>query len=184
MILAVLYSALPVILAGILHMLVVRRHWLAPLARPLDGGRRLGGRRLLGDHKTWRGLVVILAGSVLFAGLQEIAEAALPGLRTWSLHPGQPGFLRVGLALGAGYALAELPNSFLKRCLGVAPGTAGHPLQVLADQADSALGCALACYLVLDWGARETLLLAVLGTLVHLALNRLLHGLGLRRRPV
>lgn len=180
---AVLYSALPVILAGVLHMLVVRRNWLPVLARPLDGGRRWRGRRLLGDHKTWRGLLFVPAAAVALAALQAAAEHRWPGLAAWSLHPGASP-LRVGLALGGGYVLAELPNSFWKRRRDLPPGAAGGPLQVLLDQADSALGCALACRLLLAWSLQAALLLVAAGTLLHLALNLLLHALGLRRRPV
>jgi hypothetical protein len=43
---------------------VLVRPWLCALAVPIDGGRSFRGKRILGDHKTWRGL---LAG--IFAGI-------------------------------------------------------------------------------------------------------------------
>jgi CDP-2,3-bis-(O-geranylgeranyl)-sn-glycerol synthase len=42
---------------------LVRRRF-SVLAIPIDGGRTLGGKRIFGDHKTWRGL---LAGIVVGA---------------------------------------------------------------------------------------------------------------------
>jgi CDP-archaeol synthase len=73
-------------------------------AAPLDLGVTLpDGRRLLGSHKTWRGLAAGIAGCTLAAGLT--------GLHGWT---------------GAGFAalslLGDTLSSLLKRRLGVAPG--------------------------------------------------------------
>jgi hypothetical protein len=70
----------------------------------LDGGaRRRDGSRLLGDHKTWRGLVAGLLASALAAQLLG--------------H----GYL-LGLAFGALSLAADIASSFAKRRLRAAPG--------------------------------------------------------------
>jgi CDP-archaeol synthase len=51
--------------APLLHAPVLRWDLLDALKRPLDGGRTLGGRRLLGDNKTWRGALCMIVGVVL-----------------------------------------------------------------------------------------------------------------------
>ena len=61
-VLQILYFFLPAYLANISPVLV--RPWLRSLAVSIDGGKTLQGKRLLGDHKTWRGL---LAG--IFVGM-------------------------------------------------------------------------------------------------------------------
>jgi hypothetical protein len=60
-----LWLFLAVLGAPLLHAPVLRWNLLPALARPLDGGRRWHGRRLLGDNKTWRGALCMTAGVVL-----------------------------------------------------------------------------------------------------------------------
>jgi CDP-diglyceride synthetase len=78
---------------------VLREHWNAPL----DFGLTMrDGRRLLGSHKTWRGLV---GGSLI------CAAAALCGLG-WPL----------GAEIGVLSLLGDALSSALKRRLDLAPG--------------------------------------------------------------
>jgi hypothetical protein len=64
--LAVLYFFVPAYLANMAPVVV--RGYAEWLARPMDGGRTWRGRRLLGDHKTWRGLLAgIVVGALTFA---------------------------------------------------------------------------------------------------------------------
>ena len=80
---------------------VLPRHWPAPLDYGL---RSRDGRRLLGDHKTWKGLLVGTLGC---------------GLTAMLTGP--------GLAIGAGFGALSLTgdalSSALKRRLRLAPGT-------------------------------------------------------------
>jgi CDP-diglyceride synthetase len=74
-------------------------------AAPLDCGATLAdGSRLLGDHKTWRGL---------------IAGALACGLATQWLGQGWA----LGIAFGALSLAADAASSFVKRRLRRAPGT-------------------------------------------------------------
>ncbi len=61
----ILYFFLPAYLANMSPVLV--RRWFSALAIPIDGGKTLWGKRLLGDHKTWRGLLAgVIAGMLVF----------------------------------------------------------------------------------------------------------------------
>jgi CDP-2,3-bis-(O-geranylgeranyl)-sn-glycerol synthase len=115
----VLYFFLPAYLGNMSPALVTP--WFTSLAVPIDGGRTLGGRRVLGDHKTWRGL---LAGVVVGAGvfeIQRLVDHAGIGrelsLFDYAAHPVVPGAI-MGLAAGVGDAV----KSFFKRRIGIAPG--------------------------------------------------------------
>ena len=93
----------------------------------------------------------------------------------------------VGLALGLAYILFELPNSFVKRRMGVAPGKLPGEKKLwfaLADQGDSAVGCVLVYWLFfgIEWPVILTVL--VLGTTLHLFFNVALFVVGLRRNPL
>jgi CDP-2,3-bis-(O-geranylgeranyl)-sn-glycerol synthase len=118
---------------------------LAPgLSRPLDGGRTLRGRRLLGDNKTVRGAIVMFGG----AAVSALALSRAPWFRTRLPERVReaPAPLYAGL-LGAAVVLAELPTSFVKRQIGIAPGqrrrSAAGALMSLYDQGDFVLAGAL-----------------------------------------
>jgi CDP-2,3-bis-(O-geranylgeranyl)-sn-glycerol synthase len=108
---AYLANMSPVLVQGSFHR----------LATPMDGGRSFRGERILGDHKTWRGLIAgIVVGTVVYE-LQRLVHAAGLGanlaLVDYARHPLLPGFL-MGLGTGIGDAL----KSFFKRRIGIAPG--------------------------------------------------------------
>ena len=145
--LSLLWLAVPIVAAGLVHLVVLKLDLLPGLRRlPIDGGRSFRGRRLFGDNKTWRGAVVTIATTTLAAwALAELSGCCwqLPTLAPFAeSHP-----LAWGLLLGAGYIVGELPNSFAKRQLGIAPGAsgqggAGRAFWVV-DQLDSLAGMLL-----------------------------------------
>jgi len=69
--LSTLYLVLPLAGGALVHGLCMRNDWLAPLARPIDAGRTLRGRRWFGDSKTWRGPLCVAAGAALVYALQR-----------------------------------------------------------------------------------------------------------------
>ena len=91
------------------------------LDRPLDGGRSLGGRRIFGAHKTWRGVV---AGTVV--GIAALAVQRLVYDAGWlrGLAPIDYGDtpLVLGLLLGLGTGVGDAVKSFFKRRIAIAPG--------------------------------------------------------------
>lgn len=102
---------------------------------PVDFGRTWRGKRILGDGKTWRGLVGgVTAGTALGVGMILAAEAL-----------GSPDLWRYGdLAQGAGLVFAmalgsllgDMAGAFIKRRLGM---KRGHKAPLL-DQYDFVIG--------------------------------------------
>lgn len=182
-----LWLALPVVLGGLTHVAVIRAGWLPGLALPLDGGARLRGRRLLGDNKTVRGALVMIAATSAWTAAQWLAHRA--GAAPWGWHPIDPAELawwKAGPLMGAGYILGELPNSALKRQLDVRPGEPARgrlrPLFWLLDQLDSAVG--VLALLALVWLPPAGIAIALVGVclVVHPAVAALMVGLGLKSR--
>jgi CDP-2,3-bis-(O-geranylgeranyl)-sn-glycerol synthase len=120
----------PLFAGLVLHGFCIKFGWL----RPLDHGALLRGRRLFGDSKTYRGIVAVALGAA-------VGYAAFP---PGALHLSRPGAAIFGFAMGVAAMLSELPNSLLKRQLGIGPGmTAAGPSAVffyLLDQIDVLLG--------------------------------------------
>jgi hypothetical protein len=162
-----LYLIAPALAAGLTHALVLKRNALPRLAVPIDRGRKFRGTPLFGENKTWRGPSVMVAVSTGMA-----ASIGLSPL--------------LGACLGAAYSIAELPNSFVKRRLGISPGARSFrhaAMQYVADQGDSALGCALALLLFVDDPALLATVFAI-GFALHAAVDALLYVFGVKQRQV
>lgn len=173
----------PVLAAGLVHVVVLKTGALGRLAAPLDGGRTLAGRPLLGPSKTWRGLVLMpVVTAVAAGGAVAMARRLPPELSPFPGRRVKPWVL--GAMLGLGYCAGELPNSFVKRRLGIpAGGSAGRLawLQYIVDQTDSVAGCLVGLRLVYRPRPVELVLAAALGAGAHIAVDRLMSSIGLRR---
>ncbi|MCC7081843.1 MAG: CDP-archaeol synthase [Burkholderiales bacterium] len=174
--------------AGIAHAGWMRSRWSALLAIPLDGGRSWRGRRLLGDHKTVRGLIMLpLAAGAAF-GLLGVVREVLPqwlagGLWTYDV----PALFALGAWAGLCFMAGELPNSFYKRRLGIAPGAVPHAgfarwLCLALDRIDSTAAMLLGLALVAPLPWQTAMLVAVFGPAVHLAFSAALFALGVKAR--
>ena len=180
----VLYMALPVMMAAAAHVVVIRYDLLWRLKVPIDLGWTIRGRRVFGNNKTWRGALVMIAGSSAAMTLQQ--RLRLPSLELFDYGRVNAGLC--GGLLGLGFVLGELPNSFLKRRCGIRPGKqaegAKYWLCTLLDQVDSVVGCLLLLAIVWlpPW---EVLVMAlVLCSLVHIAFNLVFVWMGLKGRAL
>lgn len=177
------------VLAGLAQAAWLRTGFSGRLAVPLDGGLTFRGRRVFGDNKTFRGFVVMVpavGAAFLVLALLLAASPAGPSSGPWPLSPGQYGLL--GLCAGFGFMLGELPNSFLKRQLGIPPGGApadsrGRAICFLLDRLDSIAGMllALAPIVPVPWQTWAYVLLV--GPAIHWSFSLLLFLLGVKARP-
>lgn len=181
-------TLMPVILAGIGNMKLLKSSFLRSWEAPMDAGLLWrDGKRLFGQNKTWRGALGMTLCSILAMLGWGYVCGRLPLLEEYnqfySYNTNTFGFnLWVGFWLGVMYILFELPNSFLKRRRGVAPGEAAQSPQpwkyMWLDQMDSLFGCAwvVAWYFPLGWGMY--LGYVFLGAATHLIINRVLVSLA------
>ena len=149
---------------------------------PIDGGRTLGGNRLLGDGKTWRGtLIGTTAGALLALGLDTLqpTAVAVSGLSLPTFPP------LVVLSLPAGAMLGDITASFLKRRTG---RERGAPFPGV-DQLDFVAGALLLTLLVRPAWFLGTFTPAVLVAvlvmtpLLHVGTNAGAYLLGLKDEP-
>ena len=175
--LTAVWLMLPIVLSGTVHMVVVTRDWLPQAKRPIAA-------RLLGANKTWRGFIVMPAATALSTWLFAYIEADAAFL-TVRLGDGSP--LLLGFAMGLGYVVAELPNSWMKRRLGIAPGALPErraALFAFMDQADSTLGCAVALALLRRVPLVTLVVFVVLGPAIKIGVVYALYLARLRSRPL
>jgi CDP-diglyceride synthetase len=180
-----LWVFVPVLGAPILHAPVLTFDLLKGLKKPLDCGATIGGKRVFGDNKTWRGAIAMLVGVV--------AAAALLSLWPWYWHhlPDEiqdAGPWLYGFLLGLGVVVGELPNSFLKRRIGIAPGTQrrtlGGALLSLYDQADFVLAIWILLLPIWVMSVGEAVIAFVVVTAVHLGINVVGYAVGARTAPI
>jgi hypothetical protein len=184
----VAYLLAPLLGGGVFHALCMKHDWLAFLRRPIDGGTLVGGKPLFGANKTFRGPVAVGIGAALVLGVQASLLHRMPSLRSIELfdYGAVNGWL-LGFVVGSVAMLAELPNSFLKRRLDVAPGEPGRgiagALLYVLDQVDLLLGAWLVLAWFVDVRASWVIFSIVLVLVVHQALTWVTYALGMRRSP-
>jgi CDP-2,3-bis-(O-geranylgeranyl)-sn-glycerol synthase len=128
----------------------VGERWTAPL----DLGLSLpDGRRILGSHKTWRGVAVAAVGCAV--------ASSLFGLHGWT-----------GVAFAVLSLFADAVSSLCKRRLGLAPGTN----VLLLDQLPEALLPLIALRSSLGLGWTAIAILATVFTLLDVLAGALLRA--------
>jgi hypothetical protein len=182
------FLILSFVTAGFVQAFWLRSQFSKRFQRPIDGGRTFRGVRIFGDNKTWRGFIAIVPGVGIAFVLLRILFAALPhgvldGL--WPLSVLQFGIL--GCLVGIGFMLGELPNSFVKRRLGIPPGEAPEGANArwicfLIDRFDSILGGMLVLALIVRVLTLTWCIIFLFGPIIHLAFNVLLFQLGVKAR--
>jgi CDP-2,3-bis-(O-geranylgeranyl)-sn-glycerol synthase len=130
---------------------------------PLDGGKNfLDGERILGPHKTVRGLVAgIVAGSAVGLAESPINSHLLIG----------------GFMIALGTVLGDLLGAFLKRRIRIKPGS---PLPIV-DQLDFVFGGLLVGSLVFPLSLWSVLIVVVVTPPIHLGTNYGAYLLGIKR---
>ena len=186
-------SLMPVIFTGILNMIWCKLPALKKISVPIDNGKTLkDGNRLFGDNKTWKGLIGYIIFGMICTMLWGIVCGNTPYLRQhnyfYANHAGGVIYnLIIGFLLGLFYALFELPNSFIKRRLGIKEGKPPKGIAkfvfIFLDQADSIFGCVMVLSFVYPMTALFYFGCVLLGAATHIVINILLYLARLRKNP-
>lgn len=159
--------------AGIANMspvlanrLPVIRQWKTPI----DIGKSVDGHRILGDNKTWRGLV--------FGAFMGSAVCVLQQLLTpdYSLSAA----IVIGGAMGAGALIGDAIESFFKRRQGIKPGNAWFPF----DQTDYIIGGLLFVAPFAPLNTSLVLAVFILYFVLHVVTSYVGFLVGLKSKPI
>lgn len=184
------FFLLPVIAAGCCNMIYVKLPSVRRRNAPMDGYRTANdGKRILGDHKTWQGFM----GMILFTGLWMVVLVWICTHSDWGRNMAIVDYsqwrfpmeaILYGCLWGLGYVLFELPNSYIKRRIDIAPGKNASGWKgrifLFVDQADSVLGCMVFMLLFYRPSVQEAMLLFAMGVGIHYVINIFLFLLGLK----
>lgn len=161
----ILLVVAPLVLANTLHMLLVKHSWLNFINIPISD-------KLFGRNKTWRGFVfLILVNAFLVFLVTQVFSIPIHNSAL------------LGAILGFTYLLFELPNSFMKRKLGVSPGEKHQHYRYFfswVDKSDSAFGLSLVYWLLgyVDW--KMAMLLYFICSATHIVFSLILVGLKIK----
>jgi len=184
MIVQLLFTASPVIFAAIFHMIVVKQNWLRKLCFPLDHYKTYQNHRIFGNHKTYRGLVIMVLAAVFFTYILYRLLNFFPVLQVYNLLDMQHySFVFYGFLFGFGYVVGELPNSFIKRRLEVKEGKTSSFWMRIIDQIDSVFIIMLLLVAFSHFTWKHFIVGVFFYGLLHAAINYLLFLVGLRKEP-
>jgi hypothetical protein len=177
-----LWFFLPAAIANVVPILVAPMPVLRNYNAPIDHGLTFRGKRVLGSHKTWRGLITGVIFSTITLWLQQLAveHSAWFHTATADVNYTQLPTLILGPLFGLGALGGDAIESFFKRQRGVAPGKGWFPF----DQIDYIVGGALVSIPF----ARLTLLqyvwLIVIWLGVHVVASYIGYLLKLKEQPI
>ncbi|MBF0225395.1 MAG: CDP-archaeol synthase [Desulfobacterales bacterium] len=165
---------IPCIFGGVLHMLAVKKDWLPSLKIPVY-------KPLFGANKTLRGFILMPIFSVLGAIFIKIIFE----LGNWvgTIDFNDISFIYFGLILGFVYVLAELPNSYIKRRMGIPPGGASEKHKyffVFLDKSDSAIGVILLGIFFYHVPIMTAVTMFIMGPVISLLVTSTLYKLRLK----
>jgi len=159
------------------------------LKKPIDAGKKFKGKRIFGDHKTWKGFVGYIFFNIIFAVIFGWIYDLCNINHVSYIYQNHRNFFLFNVCLGAliglAYALFELPNSFMKRRMGIKPGKTTNDWRkwffVFLDQADSVFGVCLVVCIFYHMSVGFYLLYVLIGAVTHIIINMLLYLVGLRK---
>ncbi len=139
---------------------------------PVDGGRSWRGKRILGDGKTWGGLLIGTTAGTLFGLMWYLLSQSGPLAQVYynvfDFRIPDPLF---GMYLALGALAGDMTASFVKRRLGI---ERGRPLWGV-DQLDFVFGALAIAYLFVPTFIipEEFIALLIITPLMHLAGNQI-----------
>ncbi len=177
-----LWFFLPAGAGNVAPILAARVPVLARFSAPIDGGAMFRGQRLLGDHKTWRGIACGVIVSTAVFWLQQMLAGhfvALQHLGSPVVYASLPALV-IGPLFGLGALGGDALKSFFKRRVGTPPGKSWAPF----DQVDYIIGASLATvpFVILPWQAYVWAVIT--WPVISVASTAIGYLLGLKNQPI
>ena len=170
-ILAVLFF-LPAGVANASPVIANRIPFVNRFKTPIDFGKSWRGKRILGDNKTWRGLI--------FGTLMASAASLLIGYFADPQASDASRTFFTGFLLGLGALTGDAVESFFKRQRGIQSGKAWFPF----DQTDYIIGGLLFVYPMVQIPVILMAGIFVIYFGLHLLFSYIAFLLGLKSQPI
>lgn len=165
--------------AGIANLAASLSRFIPLLGYSVDFGATWKGKRIFGDHKTWRGIIFgTIFGTLTFFLQQYLYRFDFFESLSRFDYPATTWIL--GLLLGAGAVWGDSFRSFFKRRMNRAPGTPWIPF----DQIDYTIGAIAAASIVYFPGWGFVTFTVCFGFGLHILFNLLGYALKLQKNKL
>lgn len=133
---------------------------------PLDLGYKFRDKRIFGDHKTVRGILIgTIFGYVTYI-FQNYLISNVTILKTVTINNFSNNYI-LGFVLPMGALFGDAIKSFFKRQLGIISGKSWFPF----DQVDWVLGALIALFIFVRFDIFFALLTITVGLVLHIAIK-------------
>lgn len=181
-VLLAMWFLLPAALANAVPVVVAKMPILDRWDAPIDNGIVWRGHRLLGDHKTWRGIVAGITIATLALWLQQSLCISYDWAM-WLSGPIDYTVLPI-LILGPLFALGALGGdaveSFFKRARGIQSGRSWFPF----DQLDYVVGAIIVTLPFVILQPIMYLWMLAVWFIVHIVVSYIGFLIGLKKAPI
>jgi len=149
---------------------------------PLDFGKAWHGKRIFGEHKTWRGLTAAIIVSTLAIALQKFMYTRFGWVQSLANGVNYEAAIIwwLGPLLGFGALAGDAIESFFKRQVNVSPGESWFPF----DQTDYILGGVFASLLVVRLSGIQYLAIVAVWLGIHIVASYFGYLFKLKDRPI
>lgn len=154
---------------------VLGKKHLKSLAVPIDCGKKWKGKPVLGENKTWRGVILAVAASTIVFVVQQYLYN-FNSFKTISLIDYSAAAVWIGILLGLGAIAGDSVESFFKRRFKVKAGKPWMPF----DQIDFTIGALLLTAIVYFPGWTNAIIIVLISALGHVIINHLGYYLKIR----
>lgn len=169
---------LPILISGLFFIASMKYGWFTYLNKPIDFGQRIGKTEVFGPNKNWRGALFYILGGTLVTYLLHLLQPT----QNWiaPVFSNEP--LLLGISSCSAYVLGELINSFIKRRLGISPGSQGKLLQKFIDNTDGALTAGVVYIFIFNVSLEILLAAFVISLVIHASTDVLMRKLRLKSK--
>jgi len=177
-----IWFLLPAAIANMVPILSAQTPLIKKLDAPIDGGKTFRGHRILGSHKTWRGIITGVIAATFILWIQQLLATHFgwTDIFTGNIDYATLPVLILGPAFAIGALGGDAIESFFKRLQGIKSGKAWIPF----DQLDYIIGSVLISMFFIILTPAQYVWIFVIWFAVHVIASYVGFRLGLKKDPI
>lgn len=183
--LSISYLFSPLLIGLTAHGFAIKFGWFSFLVRPIDNRKTFRGKRIFGENKTYRGVVMTAIGTALGFAVQSFLHRYEVFRQVELIDYSIVKVILLGLIIGTAAMLSELVNSFIKRQIDIAPGATANGIFSLFfyifDQIDYLIGVLIVLAFYVEITFQRVIFSIVFLFFSHQIISFLGYWLGMRK---
>ncbi len=172
-----LILAIPAFVANMMPVITAKMRIAEKLNSPIDGGRTIKNKRILGNNKTWRGLVSAVMGACVVSVIQYLWYSITASAQSdlW-IYSSIARAIFFGSITGVLVIAGDAMGSVIKRQLNIQSGRPFIPL----DQTDYMILFLAGTNFIVSWSGNQVVFLLVFALLANTLSNITAYALGIK----